>query len=1506
MTLPGGAAAKYGHEYERQWTLWQLVRILQGRANAIRLEAPGLPETEFWVDAGGRRELHQAKRQHPRGKWTLSGLGESLLRAIGHHLRRNDNRFVFASGSDAPELRSLCEAARDAESVEEFLTVFLKSKARRTSFQKLRDWWACDDRVAIDLLHRIEVHCIDQSELEDKVRSGLPVLFLARPDEVIAVLARIVDKSVHRKWTRDSLVEHLLDCGYPLRRVTNAENAVRATESVTADYLQGARSRLICGKMQPRATTEAALEHVERDIAEGGRGTDGVILGVAGTGKTACVVELVERLREEGRPTLVFRLDKVPASAWKTVDLGTYLGLDESPALVLSAAAAATGRPGVLIVDQVDSASRMSGRNPEALDLVGKLVGEARSTRARAPLHTVIVCRVFDWKNDSHLRRLAPSTEGKPDITEFTITDFTTQEVRNILTEAEFHPALFQQRQLELLRLPQNLAIFLDAGFDPSRAPSFDTATKLLDRYWDEKRRRVKERIRPRPDEWMSVIETLCGKMTDTQQLSVPRETLDRFQPEYVASMVSEGVISSDGRRYAFGHESFFDYCFARIFIARRTSLSSFLTGSGQDLFRRAQVRQVLAYLRDANFNRYVRELRQLLEDDDIRPHIKDLVLALLVEVPDPTKDEWAVWKKQIGPDVEAIADGTTNGNRLSALARRRLFRSRSWFPFLDDRGVIKSWLESGNDRLVDLAIDYLDLHQSNHPDRVAATLEPYVDVGGDWIQRFRRVVLYARGVTSRRFIDLLLTLLDNGLLDEDCGPSFQRHALDGVFHGLAKWHPEWVPEVLAHRLRRRLAVIRAAGEPVRHGTLLGHEEYAPQALSAAVEKVPVHVVRHLLPIVLETAESKAIDDTAPRADTVWGGHVVVNTTFHEGALLSVLATALADLADAGHGILDDVVGNLRRRDTYVANHLLLALYGGGGARYADDAIALLCDEPWRLQCGTMDNPRWYAMKLIRAVALHCREGTLEKLEKLLLMYRSPFEKTTSGFRSQGRSRFDLLSAIPSELRGERTTRHLRELTRKFGKLASEPRPITGGLVTSPIPADATAKMTDDQWLRAMTRHSSGFPRPTRSDSLKGGAVELSRELGARAREHPERFALLALRIPADAQPEYLAAILGALKEASIARTLKVRVCAKACRDSGESNGGAIADVIGHMEERIPDAATTMLTCLAVDGNSPTTCEIWNGTGKSNDIYVHGINTTRGRAVQAMQRLIVSDAAYVERFRPTIDRTIRDPHPAVLSCVAGLVGAIWYHDPDFGLTLFDSMDLSESQLLPTPHMYDLLHFVVRKHLDLGRPIVERMLRSSDEDVATAGGLLAGLAALYHESAVDLSARARNGGVPHRLGIAEVASRNIGAPQCREWCEESLVVLFDDDDASVRRTAAGCFQAIADDPLDQYAELISRFCESHAFPECAVPLVRALKKSRHRLPGLTFDVCERFLDRLPEASERARYLLDIPELVFRTYQDHLNDEWAARALDLIDLLCLAGDGGARERLEEFER
>ena len=1526
MTLPGGPADKLGNRYEKLWTLSEFVRMLRGETETIRIEDPNTEKAEFVVTTGSRQESHQAKRSHPNGKWSFAELRkDGLLQAIGEQLAGNDNQFVFVSGSEARDLSELCEAARNAESLKEFKDVFLKAETRRNNFKKLLGFWACDVSTAFECLQRINVETIGEHQLKEKVLSGLQALFLASPNEVMEALRGIAEDSVHCTITRQSLIENLAGRGYQMRRIQNPKQASIAVRTATDEwYLYGVRSKLIQQPPVPRSATEDLLSRLQDTP------TESVITGRAGSGKTACVIEAVDSLRKRDIPVLAFRLDRF-LTTLTTTELGERLGLEESPVLVLAAAAESADRPGVLIVDQLDAVSTMSGRTSGAFDLVERLLLEAREMRAT--IHTIVVCRVFDWENDPRLRKLMPpDSQAQVDVG-----DFEVAEVEKILAKAGFNTALFQQPQLELLRLPQNLSLFLESGFDVSSTPTFGTAKDIFDEYWNKKRKSVADRVAPSPARWMEVMETLCDEMTSTQQLSVPKEKLDSFASDYVDSLASEGVVTFDGRRYGFGHESFFDYCFARVFINRSETVVSFLKGSEQHLFRRAQVRQVLTYLRDADPGRYVTELRNLLSDKDIRPHIKDIAFALLAEVTNPTEEEWTIWEEWTAPALNAVREGTPNSDKLSAIAWQRFSVSSSWFTFADERGEIENWLVSGNDRLIDAAVNYLKNHQRHSPDRVVALLKPYADLGGQWVPRLQSIMGWVRHHTSRDSFDFFLELLENGTLDQLDESTAVRTVFWSMPRDLIKHRPEWVPEVLAHWLRWRLAIIHATGEDLGRIEIFGYDFTAAEMFDKSAESVPAVFVERLLPVVLEISDSTLIEisdstlinDNAkpPKLDAVW---TYLRKTPHSSVkdvCLSGLAGALAALAREDSTGLREVIADLRQRDTHIANHLLLALYTGGAAHYADEAVSLLCDEPWRFRCGFMDSTYWCAREMIQAVVPHCTAEYRGKLESVILDYVPPYELTEDGYRETGWGRFALLSEIPTELRSVRANAHFRELERKFGKPEGEPIESTAEYTEPPIEKEATDKMTDDQWLLAIAKHHSD----NRTDlinsgdglKVKGGASELAQVLEQRVKEEPKRFGLLSLEFPVDTNPLYLEHTLAGLKDAIVSADLKLQVCRKAFTDSPRKYGKSITDVLGAIKDPLPDDAIDMLHRLATEHEDPAT-EGWQedaGGGRTyynGDIHFNGINTTRGRAADAIRDLIITDSDYIERFRTTLELMVKDSSVSVLSCVAETLRGVAYHDhdPALGMSLFLSMvsSLSENRLLATPHVY----FFIRDNLsdsfaDL-RPIIERMLRSSAPKVPEVGARLACIAALRHEErAADLADEARRGNARHRLGVAQVASANITTPDYRDWCEARLVVLFNDEDEEVRREAASCFRKLRDKPLDRYKNLIMAFSDSKAYQEGAHSILSTLERSPRRLPGVTCMVCEKFFDRFSKEAKdiRTGRIADtdtdtIVKLIFRTYQQHQDDEWTSRSLDLIDRLCLEEVHAAEHEFEQFER
>ncbi len=740
MPLSGGPASKFGNRYEQWWTVSQFVRILDGAAECIRIEEPAIDKAEFVLTTGDHQELHQAKRSHRDGKWSLASLGqENLLQTMFDQLSKSPAvRFVFVSSSDAPELRELTERARNAQGPAEFESVFIGDKTNKEHFTKLRSFWRdADPATTYGLLQRIQVRTIDERGLEEQMRESLLARFLTEPDMVCDTLRSIAEASTHKLINRAGLISDLQCEGFRFRQLTSPNDAPTLVARATDRYLKATRRRLIQDTLIPRSSTRDLLAKIRGAT----KGTDCVLTGQAGGGKTGCAIECVEALRQDDNPAAVpvFRLDRIdPVSS--TQELGAYLGLEESPALVLATAAEAMSSEAILVIDQLDAVSTTSGRHSDFFDLVEDLLSEIRGWRGRVKkFHVVVVCRAFDWENDHRLRRLL--TKGADHIS---ITDFSLDEVKTVLTNGGFKPELFDVKQLELLRLPQNLALFLDTCYDPASQPTFSSQKELFDRYWDEKRREVNRRAAPLADYWDNVIQVLCDEMTASQQLSVLRGKLDRSPNDYLDQMVSEGVLTVGRNRYGFGHESFFDYCFARGFVTKKESLAEFLLASEQHLFRRAQIRQVLVYLRDADRERYCRELNTLLTHQNVRYHLKDLAVALAVSLPDPEEDEWDVLAPWIESALEAVKSGGPNSDKFASLVWSRFFSSQPWFQITDRKGIVTGWLTSDNDRLVDMGVNYVRLHQRHSGYRVAGLLEPFVGKDGDWPQRLSYLMQWA------------------------------------------------------------------------------------------------------------------------------------------------------------------------------------------------------------------------------------------------------------------------------------------------------------------------------------------------------------------------------------------------------------------------------------------------------------------------------------------------------------------------------------------------------------------------------------------------------------------------------------------------------------------------------------------------------------------------------------------------------------------------------------------
>ena len=255
--------------------------------------------------------------------------------------------------------------------------------------------------------------------------------------------------------------------------------------------------------------------------------------------------------------------------------------------------------------------------------------------------------------------------------------------------------------------------------------------------------------------------------------------------------------------------------------------------------------------------------------------------------------------------------------------------------------------------------------------------------------------------------------------------------------------------------------------------------------------------------------------------------------------------------------------------------------------------------------------------------------------------------------------------------------------------------------------------------------------------------------------------------------------------------------------------------------------------------------ETYRQSGREHTRYApvsRGINSVRGVAALSASGLIFRDERHKVFFEPYINEMVNDPSDAVRACVAEVLVAILKYDRDLAVESFVQLCNSDDRLLATEHFQRFLRFAGPTHFRQLKPILSRMLSSSDENVAQAGSRWVCYVALTAEEAGLLAERCAKGSKPLRLGAAEIYSANLRNGQFRKVCEKMLTKLFADSEVDIRRAASRCFDGFKDRELQDYESLAKQYIDSQAFEPGYNPLLEALEEDdrnhgRRHLAGM---------------------------------------------------------------------
>jgi len=1004
--------------------------------------------------------------------------------------------------------------------------------------------------------------------------------------------------------------------------------------------------------------------------------------------------------------------------------------------------------------------------------------------------------------------------------------------------------------------------------------------------------------------------------MSDVQQLSAPLRVLDEYPPIFIDRLVSEGVLTVEQKRYGFSHELLFDYCFARTQPNGGREFVRFLENDAQKLFRRAQLRQVLAFLRDEDFAAYIESISSLLNNIRIRPHLKLTAVDLLCSQIEPREEELALLMPWVEDEWPFIRNGSSNPNKLSTRIWERLFSSRSLFPLVDKMGYLETWLNSGEEWLENIAASYLRWQTDQHADRVAQLLEPFVHRNEAWNMRLRAIAEWRDRNRSRRLFDLFLRLLDEGILDD----ARDRLASNGTFwsmlYGLADERPAWCAEVAAHWLDRRVVLTASEEESKRNAWSYIRDMFGGDEIVKCAEGDPHTFLKHVLPSVLEAAEAFKYSNDGDRyvRDSLWPARHISDHGVTEAFLVGC-EKAFSLIAEQRPEALREYIDQLLPVRLYTANHLLLYAYQCAKMYYADEAIRLIAGDSGRLLCGYADSAYWLTRQLIENCSPYASDEAVGALESTLLGYKSLTENSREGFKWRGHAAYIMISAMPEKRLTAKERGQVGEWKVKFGGVGPKPRGIQGYTVVSPIEKESATRMTDEQWLRAIAKYNSEERIHDWNNLAKGGGFQLASLLGEFVKESPLRFAHLCLRFPQGTLGNYYASVMRGLMGADIDDDLKIQVV---MRIKGSDHYDVLVsalDLLGSIKSmRLPDTALEFITDMALHDNPEfQSWEEINSDGGLG-VYDRGLNSVRGRAAEAMKHLIFEDESYLGVFESSIQKLSTDPSPTVRALAAGAIYAVASVDEDKAILLFGPLIEPDIRILTTGDVVRFMRWALHNHFSFVSGTVLTMLESEYDEVREEAGILAGLSNLYHPEAKSLVDLALSHDAKTRLGVGHVAAANLADRNSSDWCMEVLPQLFNDDSDEVRKAAGDCFRTLwksPDTPLADYEDLIEAFRTSRSLESDPTTLLYALESTRQRVPRVSLDICEEFVSRCAEqsrdlSSSMASDEHTIGKIVFAAYTQLQEEDLQTRALDIIDRMCLEGLRSVHSGLSEIER
>ncbi|ATC32856.1 hypothetical protein CA606_11240 [Caulobacter vibrioides] len=1505
--MRGGVADKLGNDYEAHWTLVEALRVLRGEAAEIRLEpfnedAKGF---EFRLTSASGDAWHQCKRKLVSGNWTIGALNqEGILSNFARKFAEPSTTCVFVSADPAPGLRSLVDKAGTVQSPADFEDAL--SEGDRTTIKALREVWNVTPDMELDWLKRLRLETVSVLSLRRELDAVCGLLFSASTDDAILALLDFLEGAITKTVTTSAFRAAIdgLGIGWKAGFDETIEGKVN---DATRRYLASLPAKIGGRDIETPESMEAVSA-----VLDGGKKFV-VLAGTAGGGKSATITRIIDAAEAKGWPVLAFRLDRF-LNIQSMRDLGSaVLERDESP--VGAFGNRFHQRDALIVIDQVDAISDASGRSGLIRDILFQLIAQSDLF---PKVRVVLACRSFDLENDSRLKSIASSVRT----TSVTLKPFDwDRDVLPVLESAGAARPSFTEGEKRNLSIPINLQLFMAIAASGVPYSGEVTGAKLFDQLLEI---RAKE-FRATGISWTPAMGMglIAQSMSANQELTAPESVLSQL-PGAVAALSSAGLISAVGGKVQFAHESFFDHSFSHHFLASGQTVLSLLNSDEQRLFRRTQVRQIFARLRDQGANRlYQRNLAEVMNSDSVRYLVKDAIGIWLATVDEPTDQERSL-----------VLNWFPTEHALSKISRT-VFNGQRWLPSLLRGGLIAKWLEASDE---DKALGLWLLKKSavSHSSLVSQFLRSWW--GGD-VERTPELLdwfatLYPDddiGELEALYGDVIAVAPPDRLNDENWTESVDIGTWVNKKAGLGA-------RVLGMWLRRWMAAFPDRQPFGRH--IGGNDNYWLQELS---EKAPRALVEQIFPVFAEAL----CRDLAAFAD---GAPIQLHLLFRgqDDGYLSLLTKALEQVAREDAVYVETLLETLPV-NSQVALYLKLKAITAGGQALAH-LLPTLFDREDLMSLGESGGDWMPFAEAARVAMPFLLDEDRSRLEELVLSHRPEIdwgleymrrreEFAASGWGRDwkphviyqlsisGTKERAILRTIGPEYLSQRGQSRLAELDRKFPNAPlPEAHGIRGGWVQSPISPEVAEKMSDAQWLKAMKRYATNEGHVYRADSVIGGARQLASVLRGRAKIEPERFVNLLETMPSDLNDTYAEAIVSGLRDAETTPELAARAIRLVLTKDGDEFHRTICWLVQRYSEVAADQAILSFVIDVAQHGSASDDIVRSSRSEreprtdmrallhlENDWESSGINGDRGSAYEALAKILWNLPDTLDIIGSFVEQQSEvERLNSVRVCMLHVVNSIGKYDGPRAVTLMKKFIEIEPLLILGGNGQHFMNWALYAYPDQFIDLIASISAMDAVPLRAIGRVLeSGLAISDEGREAAFLAKFSDDDLARQAGAFR-ASGNLTNGSVGDRAVRWIEPLFDDVSKAVRDEASHVnWERLLSKSADR-AALLRSYVNSRAFEDHPDRAMRALSDQLDEYPELALEAVRRVLNLLGEGEvDRRRRLYmatyGVGRTLVRLYRAFESDpEREAEMLDLFDLYLARDVHDMRKEIEAYER